>query len=82
LPDDREQVATFAWTDEPTLLPRFGHLCLRDLTRLSIQHYFTDPALLRLSHESRDKIRDVLSSVLRSAADYGLLVKNPVEGIR
>jgi integrase len=38
--------------------------------------------LLKLSHESRDKIRDVLSSTLRSAVDYGLLVKNPVEGIR
>jgi len=64
------------------LLPTFGHLCLRDLTRLSIQRYFTDPASLRLSHESRDKIRDVLSSALRSAVEYGLLVKNPVEGIR
>ena len=35
-----------------------------------------------LAHESRDKIRDVLSSVLGSAMEYGLLVKNPVEGIR
>src|SRR5215469_328627 len=64
------------------LLPTFGDLCLRDLTRLTVQRYFTEPALLKLSHESRDKIRDVLSSVLRSAVDYGLLVKNPVEGIR
>jgi integrase len=28
-----------------------------------------------------DKIRDVLSSVLRSAVRYGLLVKNPVAGV-
>jgi hypothetical protein len=32
-----------------------------------------------LAHESRDKIRDVLSSVLRSAVEYGFLLKNPVE---
>jgi integrase len=35
-----------------------------------------------LSYESRDKIRDVLSSILRSAVQYGLLIKNPVEGLR
>jgi integrase len=64
------------------LLPTFGRLCLRDLTRLTIERYLTDPKLLKLSHESRDKIRDVLSSVFRSAVEYGLLVKNPVEGIR
>jgi hypothetical protein len=36
----------------------------------------------KLSGESRDKIRDVLSSCLGSALQYGLLVKNPVEGVR
>ena len=35
-----------------------------------------------LSYESRDKIRDVLSSILGSAVTYGLLVKNPTEGVR
>lgn len=35
-----------------------------------------------LSYESRDKIRDVLSSILGSAVTYGLLLKNPVEGVR
>lgn len=33
-----------------------------------------------LSYESRVKIRDVLSSILGSAVQYGYLVKNPVEG--
>lgn len=64
------------------LLPAFGKLCLRDLTTLSIQRYCSAMANSRLSHESRDKIRDVLSSVLRSAFEYGLLVKNPAEGVR
>lgn len=64
------------------LLPSFGALCLRDLTPLSVQEYFSNMAACPLAHESRDKIRDVLSSVLRSALEYGLLIKNPVENVR
>ena len=36
----------------------------------------------QFSHESLDKVRDVLSSVLRSAVEYDLLVKNPAEAAR
>ena len=64
------------------LLPAFGDLCLRDLSRLSVQRYFSEMASSPLAHESKDKIRDVLSSVLASAVDFGLIVKNPVEAIR
>jgi integrase len=64
------------------LLPTFGKLCLRDLTTLSIQRYFSNMSASILSHESKDKIRDVFSSVLRSAVEYGMLVKNPVENVR
>jgi Phage integrase, N-terminal SAM-like domain len=64
------------------LLPAFGNLCLRDLSRLSVQRYFSEMASSPLAHESKDKIRDVLSSVLTSAVDFGLIVKNPVEAIR
>ena len=64
------------------LCPTFGKLCLRDLTALTIQRYFSEMASSKLAHESRDKIRDVLSSVLRSAVHYGLLVRNPVENVR
>jgi integrase len=64
------------------LIPAFGKLCLRDLTTLTVQRYFSNMASSILAHESRDKIRDVLSSVLGSAVQYGLLVKNPVEGVR
>ncbi len=64
------------------LLPAFGDLCLRDLTTLNIQRYISNLAASSLSHESKDKIRDVLSSILGSAVQYGLLVKNPVEGVR
>ena len=64
------------------LVPEFGKLALRDLSPLTLQRYFSGLAASPLAHESKDKIRDVLSSILGSAVQYGLLVKNPVEGIR
>ena len=64
------------------LSPTFGSWCLRDITPLAVQRYFSRMAGSDLSHESKDKIRDVLSSVLRSAVQFNLLVKNPVEGLK
>jgi len=63
------------------LNPAFGSQCLRDLTPLTLQQYFSTLDS-KLSYESRDKIRDVLSSILQSAVTYGLLVKNPTEAVR
>ena len=63
-------------------VPEFGKLSLRDLAALTLQRYFSGLAASPLAHESKDKIRDVLSSILGSAVQYGLLVKNPVGGIR
>ena len=64
------------------LQPPFGEMCLRDITQLTVQRYLSGMAESKLSQESKDKIRDVLSSILGSAVSYGLLVKNPVEGVR
>ena len=64
------------------LVPAFGESCLRDVTPLVVQRYLSKMAGSDLSHESRDKIRDVLSSALGSAVQFGLLVKNPVAGLR
>jgi integrase len=64
------------------LKPAFGTLPLRDLTPLTVQRFLSAMADSKLSQESRDKVRDVLSSVLGSAVQYGLLVKNPVEGLK
>lgn len=64
------------------LLPTFREFSLRDLTPLSVQRYFSTMATSGLAHESRDKIRDLLSSVLRSAIEYDLLARNPVEIVR
>jgi len=64
------------------LRPNFGEMCLRDLTPLALQRYISGLVESSLAHESRDKIRDVLSSILRSAVQFGFLVTNPVEGLR
>jgi hypothetical protein len=44
---------------------------------MTVQRYFSQMANSQLSRESKDKIRDVLSTVLGSAKDYDLLVTNP-----
>jgi integrase len=64
------------------LTPQFGGMCLRDITPLIVQRYLSGLSESSLAYESRDKIRDVLSSILRSAVQYGFLVTNPVEGLR
>ena len=47
------------------LVPAFGESCLRDVTPLVVQRYLSKMAGSDLSHESRDKIRDVLSRCSR-----------------
>ncbi len=62
--------------------PAFSAMPLRDISALTVQRYVSGLSGRELSQESKDKVRDVLSSILGSAVQYGLLVKNPVEGVR
>jgi site-specific recombinase XerC len=64
------------------LKPQFGGLALRDITTLSVGRYLAGFRASKLGHESLDKIRDALSSVLSSAVRHGLLLKNPAVGVR
>jgi len=64
------------------LVPSFAELSLRDISPATVQRYFSGMAASDLSHESQDKIRDVLSSILGSAVKYGYPVQNPVAGVR
>jgi Phage integrase, N-terminal SAM-like domain len=64
------------------LVPAFKGCMLRDMTPLSIQRFISSLAESDLSHESKDKIRDVLSSVMTSAISYGMLARNPVENVK
>jgi integrase len=67
------------------LLPRFGNFLLRDLTPAVLQQYFSvgmTAAHPTLGWESKNKIRDVLASVLKRAVrKYALLERNPMEAI-
>jgi integrase len=67
---------------ENYLLPAFGGKMLREMTSLVLQQYLSSLASKNLAHESRDKIRDVLSAVLGFAKQHGLLHLNPAEGLR
>jgi integrase len=62
------------------LEPRFGRECLKDLTRGTLEHYFSGMAA-EVSYPTISKIRDALSSILRSADHVGYLSKNPMEGL-
>ena len=64
------------------LNPAFGDLMLREMTLEPLQTYFAKLQQSPLSPESVDKIRDVLSAVLRTAVEYGRLLSNPAEKIR
>src|ERR1700694_516189 len=64
------------------LKPQFGGLSLRDITPLTVDRYFSEMGKTDLQYESIDKVRDVFASILTSAIRYGLLVKNPAEGVR
>jgi len=63
------------------LEPEFSRLSLRDLTRLTVQQYFSRMAGT-VPHPTISKIRDTLSSILRSAVDADYLIKNPLDGLR
>jgi integrase len=64
------------------LRPAFGEMMLREITLEPLQGYFTQLSQSKLSFESIDKIRDVLSSILRTAVEYGRLLNNPAEKVR
>ena len=63
------------------LRPDLGGRCLRDLTRSTLQDYFSRKAA-EASYPTISKARDALSSILRSAVDVEYLNKNPMEGLR
>jgi len=63
------------------LMPAFGEKCLRDLTPKTLQHYFTGLVSSPLSYESKDKIRDVLASILKTAVP-DLLARSPMENVK
>lgn len=61
--------------------PAFGSGSLADVTRSSLQVYFVNRAG-GVEYPTLLKIRDALSSILRSAVDAEFLEKNPLDGLK
>jgi integrase len=72
---------SYHWMISKYLRPDLGSKCLRDLTRSTLQQYFSGKAA-EVSYPTISKIRDALSSILRSAVDVEYLNKNPMEGLK
>jgi len=64
------------------LKPSFGALCLRDVTPRTLKQFFSGMANDGVPYPTIVKLRDALSSILRSAVEDELLVKNPMEGLK
>jgi len=64
------------------LMPSFRALSLRDLTPRTLKQFFSSMASDGTPYPTVLKTRDTLSSILRSAVEDELLVKNPLEGLK
>jgi integrase len=63
------------------LKPVFGSMCFREITTMELQVFFSGMAAKSIEHPTRVKVRDALSSVLRSARRFGLVEGNPLENV-
>ena len=52
------------------------------MSPLTLQRYFSSLSEEGIAYPSVLKIRDALSSILRSSVRYGFLVKNPLDGLQ
>jgi integrase len=64
------------------LEPVFGSCCLRDLTPVTLQTYFSGLHAKGAAYPTIVKVRDALSSILRAAVGYEFLQKNPLETLQ
>ena len=67
---------------EKHLLPRFQDTALSDLTPQSLQAYVAQLDEQGYAPKTIDHIHDVLSAVLRTAAEWGHIPENPARGLR
>lgn len=59
------------------LRPRFGEARIAAITVLDVDRFLSSLAARDLTHESLDKIRDVLSGVFSAAVRYGYSATQP-----
>jgi len=64
------------------LEPSLGALSLRELNSRTLKQFFSSMANQGIPYPTIVKVRDALSSILRSAVEDELLVKNPLERLK
>ncbi len=74
--------STYSGMIRKHLEPAFKDAMLRDLTPLALQRFFSSMPGRGIPYPTMLKVRDALSSVLRSAVDYSFLEKNPLDQLR
>jgi integrase len=73
---------TYAGAIRKHLMPSLRALSLRDLTPRTLKQFFSGMAANGAPYPTIVKTRDALSSILRSAVEDELLIKNPMEGLK
>lgn len=73
---------TYAYAIAKHTMPSLRTLSLRDLTPRTLKQFFSAMATNGAPYPTIVKTRDALSSILRSAVEDELLVKNPMEGLK
>lgn len=64
------------------ILPQFGEIAMRDMSTVNLQAYFSSLAKSKQDPSTVLKIKEALSSILKSAKKYDLVTINPVVGIK
>ena len=64
------------------LYPAFDENTLGDMDAARLQRYFSGMPSRGISYPTASKIRDALSSIMRSAVRYGYITKNPLDNLR
>jgi integrase len=64
------------------LMPAFRDMLLRDMTTRNLQTYFSGLGNATMGGDVVLKIKEVLSSVLKSAVEYEMLIRNPMLAVQ
>jgi integrase len=64
------------------LMPAFRDMLLRDMTTRNLQTYFSGFGDATIGNDVVLKIKEVLSSVLKSAVEFEMLIRNPMLAVR
>jgi integrase len=73
---------TYSWAYDRHIAPRLGHLPLHALTPAVLARWQAAELSAGAGHPTIAKAREVLSGVLRTAVESGLIAANPMRAVR